>query len=203
MEDHVNRTIESLEKNGFPVKLFETKEEALMEMLQNIPMNESVGMGGSITLEEIGIYDALLERKGQVYWHQKCPLEEKAETLKKAASADIYLSGINALTEDGKIVNIDGTGNRVANIFWGHKKIILVCGINKITKDHEKAIERIKNVASPKNTKRLNKDTPCRYTGKCQDCDSPDRICRIEVVLEKQPLNGKVEVYLIKEELGY
>lgn len=203
MESNVQKTIKNLEKNGFPVQYFEKREEAVKKILEEIPMRYSIGMGGSVTLDEIGLYTALLERGSSVYWHHLCKLEEKAEMIKKAGSADVYISGINALTEDGKIVNIDGSGNRVANIFWGHKKIILVCGINKVTENHEKAIDRIKNVTCPKNTERLNKNTPCRYTGKCQDCDSPDRICRIEVVLERQPLNGKVEVYIINEELGY
>ncbi len=203
MEAIVKNTLENLERNQFVVKYFEDIEEAVDNVLEEIPKEASVGIGGSVTIKELEIYEKLINRGNEVYWHHKCQPHEKKVVLKKAAVSDIYLSSTNALTEDGRLINIDGTGNRVAGMVWGHDKIIIIAGINKIALDYEKAMDRIKTIACPKNAERLDLDVPCRYTGKCENCESPQKMCRIITVLDKQPLNGNIHVYLINEELGY
>ncbi len=203
MKGEIKKTIQSLEDNGFNVEYFEEGNKAVDKLLEEIPAHASVGMGGSVTLNELGVYEKLSQRGNSVYWHHKCSPEEKQAILKKATTADVYLSSTNALTMDGKLINIDGTGNRVAHMFWGHEKIFIVAGINKIAEDYEKGIHRIKTIACPKNAERLNFDVPCRYKGKCMDCKSPQRMCRIETVIERQPMNGKVYVYIVNESLGY
>ena len=126
------------------------------------------------------------------------------ETHTKAASADIYLSSVNAIAETGELINIDGTGNRVASTLYGHKKLYLVAGTNKIAKDYDAALWRARNIASPKNAQRLSKKTPCAIKGdKCYDCKSPDRICRGLVVFWEAMSSMETEVVLIGEELGF
>ena len=128
----------------------------------------------------------------------------KQELRVEANAADIYISSVNGLSENGEIINIDGTCNRVAAIFYGHKKVYLVVGANKLAKDYESALYRARNVAAPLNAKRLNMKTPCAVNAdKCYDCNSPDRICCGLSVLWKKPMAGEFEVVLIEEALGY
>lgn len=203
MKGEIKKTIDCLKEHGFYVSYFEEGAQAVNQLLEEISVDASVGMGGSVTLHELDVYEKLSQRGQSVFWHHKCSPEEKQDILKKAAAADIYLSSTNALTMDGKLVNIDGSGNRVAHMFWGHEKIFIITGVNKIVEDYEKAIHRIKTIACPKNAERLNFDVPCRYKGECMDCKSPQRMCRIETVIERQPMNGKVHVYIVNESLGY
>lgn len=189
-----------LTKNGFEFKAFNNVAEAKEELLSEIKKDESIGIGGSITVEELDIYDDLKNRGNKVYWHWRKDVEDA--TI-KAVGADNYITSTNALTMDGKLVNMDGTGNRVASMIYGHKNVYVILGKNKICKDYDEARERIRNVAAPMNAKRLNFDTPCAHTGKCSDCDSPQRICKAEVILHKNPNGTKIKIYLIDEELGY
>jgi len=191
----------SLKANGFNVEIFNSAEEAKKALLKEIDINESVAFGGSITLDGLGLYEELKSRGNEVYWHWK--VEDKASERMKAATTDVYLTSTNALTLDGKLVNIDGAGNRVASMIFGHKRVYVLVGKNKICKDYEEAIKRIKNVAAPKNAKRLNTNTPCRFTGSCNDCNSPDRICNVEVILHKNPTGSNVNIFIIDEELGF
>jgi len=191
----------SLKANGFNVEIFNSAEEAKKALLKEIDINESVAFGGSITLDGLGLYEELKNRGNEVYWHWK--VEDKASERMKAATTDVYLTSTNALTLDGKLVNIDGAGNRVASMIFGHKRVYVLAGKNKICKDYEEAIKRIKNVAAPQNAKRLNTNTPCRFTGSCNDCNSPDRICNVEVILHKNPTGSNVNIFIIDEELGF
>ncbi len=191
----------SLKENGFNVEIFETAEEVKEALLNEIDINESVAFGGSTTLEELGLYEELKERGNEVYWHWK--VEDKVSERLKAALTDVYLTSTNALTLDGKLVNMDGVGNRVASIAFGHKKVYVIVGKNKICKDYEEASKRIKNIAAPKNAKRLNTNTPCKFTGSCNDCSSPDRLCNVEIILHKNPTGANVNVYIVNEELGF
>ena len=191
----------SLKVNGFNVEIFETAEEVKEALLNEIDINESVAFGGSTTLEELGLYEELKERGNEVYWHWK--VEDKVRERLKAALTDVYLTSTNALTLDGKLVNMDGVGNRVASIAFGHKKVYVIVGKNKICKDYEEASKRIKNIAAPKNAKRLNTNTPCKFTGSCNDCSSPDRLCNVEIILHKNPTGANVNVYIVNEELGF
>lgn len=195
-----NQLEKTLVKNGFIVKVFDEAIKAKEELLNEINVDDSVGIGGSITIEELGVYEELRERGNSVFWHWKKDVED---AINKAKNADVYLTSTNALTMDGRFVNRDGNGNRVASMFYGHKDIFILVGKNKICKNYEEAKERIDTIAAPKNVERLNLNTPCRHTGKCTDCDSPDRICKVETIIHKCPGKTKIHVYLIDEELGY
>jgi len=190
----------SLKNNGFTVKTFNNIQELKRELLNHIKVEDSIGFGGSVTVRDIGIYDDLKERGNKVYWHWKTDVEDP---INKAKAADVYITSTNALTIDGKLVNMDGNGNRVASMFYGHRDVFVIVGKNKITDDYEGARERIHNIAGPLNAKRLNLNTPCTRTGRCSDCDSPDRICNVEVIIHKNPGKTKINIYLIDEELGY
>ncbi|MBZ2175301.1 lactate utilization protein [Schnuerera sp. xch1] len=201
MDNKILLSNNSLKQNGFKVKTFKNVLETKEALMKSISINESVAFGGSMTLEELGLYEDLKNRGNKVYWHWK--VEDKKAELQKALNADIYLTSTNALTLDGKLINMDGTGNRVSSLLYGHKRVYVVVGRNKICKDYDQARERIKNVAAPMNTKRLNTDTPCRFTGKCNDCDSPERICNVEVIIHKNPSGTEINVFIIDEDLGY
>jgi hypothetical protein len=162
-----------------------------------------VGLGGSITLSQIGIMEVLKDRNIRLILPlQAKSEEERLELTRQSFSSDIFLSGTNAVTEDGKLYNVDGTGNRASAMFMGPKKVIVVCGVNKIVPDVEGAAERVRYWAAPQNAKRLKRKTPCAETGFCADCTSPDRICNIYVTLAKKPLRTEVEVILVGENLG-
>lgn len=161
---------------------------------------ESIGIGGSITIQEMDIYNDLKDMGGEVYWHWKQDIPNAAA---KAIDSDIYITSTNALTMDGKLVNMDGNANRVSSMIYGHKDVYIIVGKNKVCKDYDEARERIRNVAAPMNAKRLKLDTPCTHTGICNDCDSPQRICRAEVIIHKNPNATNINIYLIDEELGY
>ena len=194
---------ENLKQRGFAVSYFDKKEDAAQYICGQIS-GQKVGLGGSVTLDQMGLYEKLIENN-EVLWHWRIPEGQTgADVLKAARSADVYLSSVNGIAETGEIVNIDNTGNRVAATLYGHKKVFLVAGINKITPDVDSAIYRSRNIAAPPNAKRLGKKTPCAVNAdRCYDCKSPDRICRGLVTLWEAPVGGKYEVVLIGESLGY
>lgn len=193
----------NLEERGFIVTCFEKAREAADYLNAEIDQ-KTVGFGGSMTLEQIGLYE-MLEKHNKVSWHHRIP-ENRTDTEVRleANAAEIYISSVNGLAETGEIINIDGNCNRVASIFYGHKKVYLVIGENKLAKDYDSALYRARNVAGPLNAKRLNKKTPCAVKGdRCYDCKSPERICRGLSVLWEKPMTGEFEVVLIHEKLGY
>ncbi len=193
---------EKLISLGYKVSAFENANDAVLYLNSSID-NTSVGFGGSVTLEEIGLFPCLSSHN-EVFWHQKAVGQEEAAYLRrKASEADIYISSVNGIAETGEIINIDGRGNRVASIIYGHRKVYLIIGKNKIAKDYESALWRARNIAAPQNAKRLKRKTPCVISGHCHDCKSPDRICSSLCVLLSKPLNAEFEVILINEELGY
>ena len=189
---------------GYQVTCFETAAEAADYLTAAIE-GKTVGFGGSVTLKEMGLYEKLQAKGNDVNWHWQLQEGQTAlEARAKAHNADVYLSSVNGLAETGEIVNIDGNCNRVAAIFYGHQKVYLVVGKNKIKADYEQALSHARNVAAPRNAQRLKLHTPCAAEGnKCYDCKSPDRICRGLSVLWAKPMNCDYEVVLINEELGY
>ncbi|MBU5455420.1 YkgG family uncharacterized protein [Keratinibaculum paraultunense] len=191
----------NLEKNEFKVKIFESIDEMKKDLLNEIEINKTIAFGGSMTLFDMGLYEDFKKRGNKIFWHWKA--KDKDKELELAKNSQIYISSTNALTLDGKLVNIDGVGNRVSSMFYGHERVYIIAGRNKICKDYDEAIERVKNVAAPKNACRLDINTPCKFTGKCNNCNSPDRICRVEVIIHKNPTGGDIRIYLIDEELGY
>lgn len=204
MEERVLKTINSLNQNKIGAKYFETSVKAVDYLLSAVPDGASVGIGGSMTINNIGIIEKLKGRGNEVLFHWLAEnFEEGNKVRKKALQADIYMSGTNALTMDGKLVNIDGIGNRVAGMFYGPSRVFIVCGVNKIVENVDKGLERIKNIATPINCRRLNYNTPCAKTNKCADCKSPQRACSITTIIEWKPMLTDIEVVIINEDLGY
>ena len=193
----------NLEKHGFKVSCFSTAKEAA-DYLDNAIDGKTVGLGGSVTLDQMGLYEKL-EKHNDVRWHWRIPEGKTVADLRTAANeAAIYLSSVNGIAETGEIINIDATCNRVAAILYGHEKVYLVAGINKIAPDYESALYRARNIAAPLNAQRLGKKTPCAVNAdRCYNCTSPDRICRSLSVLWDAPLGGEFEVVLVEEALGY
>jgi L-lactate utilization protein LutB len=203
MDGRVERTLENLRQHGFEARYFETAAEAKEDIVKRIEAGVSVGCGGSVTLAEMGLLEALEAKGCDVIRHGGATPEERVANDRKAALADFYLSSSNAITETGSLVNIDGSGNRLAGMLFGHKQLLIVAGVNKITGSLDEAYLRIKNVAAPPNCKRLGRKTPCAELGRCMNCNSPDRICNATLIIDRQPYAVPTAIYLINEKLGY
>lgn len=191
----------ALEKNGFQARVFRDRNEAADAVMAYIG-NRSVGIGGSWTIQELGLYERLKAQGSEVSWHWRDLDREAAR--RRASAASVYLASSNAVTRDGKLVNIDGTGNRVAAMCWGPEDVILIVGRNKIADDAADGMRRVREEACGKNARRLGLKTPCAVLDRCTDCDSPDRMCRIAVTLERAPGGIRsLQVWLVDEELGF
>ena len=195
-----DRVEQALTRARFHCHRFATGQDAAQWLAAECS-GKTVGIGGSMTAKAMKL-EELLPRTSTVYWHWLTP---GPETLANAATAQVYLTSVNALAETGELINIDGTGNRVASTIFGHEEVYFIVGINKLAPDYDAALWRARNVASPKNARRLGKKTPCAVRGdKCYDCKSPERICRALVVLWERPTGiGRAEVVLVNEPLGY
>ena len=193
----------SLENKGYEVLTFATGTEAA-EALDTRIDGKTVGIGGSLTVHQLGLFGKLAGHN-TVYWHDEVPEGmTPVQTRSAATRAQVYLSSVNGISEQGEIVNIDNTGNRVAAISYGPEEVFLIAGKNKVAPDFEAALHRARNVAAPLNAKRLNRKTPCAVKAdRCYDCKSPDRICRNLSVLWTKPAGAHYTVVLIDEELGY
>ena len=198
---NVQRAIDSLTREGFAVRYFDTASEAADYLAGSIS-GKTVGIGGSVTIEQLGLYDRLVQNN-TVYWHWRT---NDTATRTAAACAEVYLSSANAIAETGEIVNIDGSGNRVAATLYNREWVVFVAGVNKLAPDYESAVYRARNVAAPLNARRLKFNTPCATAKemKCYDCASKDRICSgiVSIVWPKRGV-GATEVVLVGEELGY
>ena len=205
IEERAKKAIEKLEAHDFKAIYIKAKGEAVQEIKKHLAPKQSVGTGGSLTIRELGILDQLEAQGYTLYDHWKPGLsKENILKIRKAQmTSDLFLSSVNAITMNGELVNIDGAGNRVNSTIFGPGKVILVAGYNKIVEDVQEAIKRIKNVAAPLNARRLNMDVPCAKLGKCVDCNSPNRICRVVVIHERKPSLTDMLVILVGEELGY
>ena len=192
----------NLELRQFECSIAEDEKEALELIESIIKPNDVVSVGGSMTLFETGVID-WLENNSQIQYLDRYHTDDMHEVFRKSFFADVYLTSTNALTMDGKLLNVDGNGNRVAAMIYGPKKVIVLAGINKLVKDEEAALERIKSIAAPANCVRLNKDTPCTKTGGCMDCLSPQRICASHVKIDRSQTKGRIHVILMMKEAGY
>ena len=204
VEEKAKKAIEKLVAHDFKAIYAKTKEEAIQEIWKQITPGQRIGVGGSLTVRELGILEKL-EREGYtIYDHWKPGLskENNFEIRKSQMTSDLFLSSSNAITLNGELVNIDGFGNRVNSTNFGPGKVILVTGYNKIVDDVQEGIKRIKNVAAPLNARRLNIDVPCAKVGRCVDCNSPNRICRVIVIHERKPFQTDILIILVGEELG-
>ena len=186
----LERAIEGLKRRGFEAELVATKAEALKLVMDEAVKAESVGWGGSESVKEIGARDAIIASGKEIRDHQTV--------------MDLFLLSANAITSDGVIVNIDGTGNRIAASIYGPKRVVYVIGRNKVVNGGLlEAIARAKRCACPPNCRRLNKKTPCADLGVCADCDSPDRICKVTAFFDRAPTHTPTKVILVDEDLGY
>ena len=190
MTEILASALEGLKRRGFEAVGVATKAEALKVVMEEAEKAQSVGWGGSESLKEIGARDAIAATGKEIRDHQTV--------------MDLFLLSANAITSDGVIVNIDGTGNRIAASIYGPKRVVYVIGKNKVVNGGLlEAIARAKRCACPPNCKRLNKRTPCAETGFCADCDSPDRICKVTAFFEQPPRHTPTKVILVDEDLGY
>jgi len=202
----IDKVIESLKKNEMEAVYFPTVVEAKEEVLRRIPSGANVGIGGSVTLREMGILEALEKRGHEVYdhWKEGLSKERRQEVGKKQQRADFFLTSTNALTLDGKLINVDATGNRVTSMIFGPERVLVIAGGNKIVKNLNEGLARLKKVAAPRNCQRRKDPTPCAQDLVCHNCDTPARLCRVTTIIERRPWGIKeFAVLLVGEELGY
>ena len=202
-KNDVETVIKSLKSNKFEVRYVERAEDACDMILDMIPIDASIERAGSMSVRQVGLLDKLKERgnKGLDLPPPPKPGERPFAEMPRTRS-DILLVSSNAVTLDGKLVNVDGMGNRVSGMIYGIKKVILLIGVNKIVRDVDEALDRIKNVIAPYHAKYIGLGTPCAETGECSDCNSPQRICNITTIIAKKPRLVDFTIILIGEDLG-
>lgn len=193
--------IKGLESRNMSGYYAADKEEALKIALSLIPEKSSVTMGGAMSAHEIGLVEAL--KNGDYDFIDRDAYEDKRAAMLKAYDADVFLSSVNAMTNDGVLVNIDGNANRVSAIAQGPKKVVFIVGMNKICDDVDGAMKRARNVAAPINAQRFGLDTPCSKTGACYNCKSPDTICCQFLVTRYSKHAGRIHVILVNDSLGF
>lgn len=200
------KLVGNLKQRHYEAFFCPTAQEAVEKITGMIPEGSSVTWGGSMTIRDMGLTKALHNKDGLDIWDRDlAPSREEAQEIyRRTFYADYYLSSVNAMSEDGEIVNIDGNGNRVAAITFGPKRVILVVGINKVTQNLDAAISRARSLAAPVNMMRFaDLNTPCKNDGMCHDCKSPDSICNyIQIMRNSHPV-GRHIVVIVGEELGY
>lgn len=201
--ENYDQFVSELEKRNYTVHSAKDAAEAKAIALSLIG-SCSVGCGGSMTVHSMGLPDTLREQGCSVYFHWEHNLQDRPGIFEKAASADWYLCSTNGITRSGKLINIDGNGNRVAGMFFGPKKVLLIIGKNKFSETIDESMERIKTVACPANGRRLNRAIPCAINGRCADCYSPERMCAVTTIIEAKPgMVDELHLLLVDEELGF
>ena len=198
----LERLAKKLEANNFGASVFETKEEAAAWLREAIPAGASVGVGGSVTLDEMGIIEWLTDNPDYRFI-DRFHTDDRKKAFHDALLADVFLMSTNAVTMDGCLYNVDGTGNRVAALIYGPDKVYVAAGINKVVKDIEAAKTYVEQVSAPANNVRLNKDNPCVKLGECAHCNHASTICNQYVVTRRSGEKGRIHVLLINEVLGY
>ena len=199
-----NTIIKNMAKKNLEGYYCATSAEAVEKAFSLMPEGASVTWGGSMTLTECGLMDALKNSNYELIDRDTAKTPQEArEMYAKQVMADYYLMSSNAVTMNGELVNIDGRANRVSCLCWGPQNVIVIAGMNKVTADVEDALKRVRNIAAPPNTVRLNKNTPCSQTGKCADCYSPECICSQVLITRRSSTPNRIKVILVGEELGY
>ncbi|MBQ3071960.1 MAG: lactate utilization protein [Oscillospiraceae bacterium] len=195
--------VAALRRRRFGAQFCATAQEAKEAVLALIPEGASVGWGGSETVDALGVKQTLREKGQPLFDRDSAPTREaQVEAMYASQLADVFLMSSNAITEDGCLVNVDGLGNRVSALIFGPKKVIVVAGMNKVTADLESAISRVRHYAAPMNAQRFPGESPCRRTGRCADCVSPDCICTNLVVTRLSRVEERIHVILVGEDLG-
>lgn len=196
--------INNLKKRNMEGYYFETGAECVKAIVDSIPQGSSISWGGSETIKETGLLQALKEGSYELIDRASATSPEESRKLyAKTVLADYYLMSSNAVTIEGELINIDGNGNRVACLIQGPSHVIIVVGMNKIVTDVPSGVARIRNMASPANAIRLGRNLPCAVSGHCHDCLSPDCFCNQIVVTRRSGHTGRIKVYLVAEDLGY
>jgi L-lactate utilization protein LutB len=205
----ITRTLHALKAHGFDARFAASGAEAKSVILDLIPQESAVGIGDSVTLRQIGAIDDLVKRGSRVinpFTPELTGTSKNRKTFiglcRQTLTADVFLTGANAVTQDGQIMSVDYAGNRVAGMIFGAEHIVIVIGRNKITRDIDEARIRIKNVITPVHAINKGRKTPCTITGKCSDCESPERICGVTVILERKLAHFDYTVILVNEDLG-
>ena len=213
MNTIIENTIRNLEKNNIEALYVESKEDVVPLIEKLVPQGSTVAVGGSVSLDESGVLSHLRSGRYEFFdrYAQGLSREEVMEVYRKSFGVDAYFCSSNAVTEEGELYNVDGNANRIGAIAFGPKTVIMVVGVNKIVKNIDEAVKRVKTIAAPKNCRRLDCRTYCFEKGHCMDmdggmgkgCDSPQRICRHYLVSAKQAVMGRIKVIIVNEELGY
>ena len=204
-EKKCRKTVAALAKRDFTAVYCATAQEAADYILKHAEGAKTVGFGGSLSVADLKLTTCLADAGKEILNHGFPDLtpEQRVDIMRRQLTCDLFLTGTNALTLDGLLVNIDGNGNRVASMMFGPKKVIIVAGRNKIVEGSAcDALRRIKEKASPPNAMRLDKQTPCALTGICADCASPERICRITTILDRRPRLTDTHVLIVNEDMG-
>ena len=195
--------VQNLQKRHFEAYYCDDRASALQKALELIPDGVSVGWGGAMSAQQIGLMEALAGRNVTLLDRDRvASAQERGALMKRCLTADVFLTGANALSLDGQMVNIDGNGNRVAAIVYGPDSVIAVVGMNKVCDTLEQAVQRSRSVAAPANSQRFDIATPCKATGSCHDCTSPDCICNQLLITRHCRPAGRIKFILVGEELG-
>jgi L-lactate utilization protein LutB len=205
-EQKCRKAVSSLEKNGFTARFCATPQEAAEYIVAEAADAVSVGFGGSMSVVALGVEQVLREQGKDILNHAFPGLsrEERVAVMRRQLTCDLFLSGSNAVTLNGELVNIDATGNRVASMIFGPRKVIVVAGRNKLVEGTvQDAIDRVKNRATPPNAKRLGFNTPCSVSGSCSNCNSPDRICRATTIIDRKPRMTEFHVLVVNSDMGF
>jgi hypothetical protein len=218
LDIQIEKCLSSLRSRHIHGIFAENSEGAVQRILGLIPQDAIVGIGDSSTIVQLGLLQRLKEKKLKVlnpFEPKEHPIDPKEayeyteKTSREATLCDVFLTGTNAITQDGRLVNVDAVGNRVAGMFWGHPISIIAVGRNKIVKDLEEALDRIRNTIAPNHVRLRTAEsagretkTPCAKTGQCQDCRSRDRVCNIFTIIEGKPLRTDLNIIIVNEDLG-
>jgi hypothetical protein len=209
MDAQIEETLRNLRANNFDAKFAENSKAVKEIIFKSISKNMVVGIGDSATVRQIGVVEALEKRGVKVLnpFTRELTMDPtktvvRDDVSRQIFSCDVLVAGTNAVTRDGKLVNIDAVGNRVASMIFGPRKVFIIIGKNKIMKNVNEALYRIKNLIAPFHAKTKEFATPCAKTGKCSDCSAPKRICSVTTIMEKRPWRTEMTVILVNEDLG-
>ena len=199
------KSIEAFKKHGFDAHFVATVEEARKLILEMVSGYETFGFGGSNTTRSLGIMEELVSMGKTVFdhWQKDLAKEDDLDIRLQQGRSECFLCSANAVSATGEVINVDGVGNRTNAMTFGPKKVIVVAGMNKVTPDLESGLRRVSEIAAPMRAKSLEMDTPCAKTGVCNDCNVPQRICRVTTILHRKPMLTDVSVVLINQSLGF
>ncbi|MDE7193166.1 MAG: lactate utilization protein [Oscillospiraceae bacterium] len=205
IDNRIERVMAALKLNKMKPFYVENCDQLKIVVRELIKKDKLITIGGSVTLRESGVTQMLEEEYAEAFLDRSAAQdrEEVEEIMRAAFNSDTFITSTNALTEEGELYNVDGNGNRVSAMIFGPRQVIVVAGVNKIVKDMEEAVRRVETIAAPKNTVRLECDTPCARTGKCAHCHSDSRICCSYVRLAQQRVPNRIKVIIVNQELGY